>query len=100
MVTQAGETEQINLENTDISASHTAEAEKENFELICLDLPVDEFDDHDVHIEEHLRKLLSLESDKLGDSEYKTRIKNHVIKHKKLILNQNLSDISNQIKGE
>ena len=27
MVTQAGETEQINLENTDISASHTAEAE-------------------------------------------------------------------------
>ena len=84
----------------DIVSLHVQKAEKENIELIGLDLPVDEFDDHDVHIEEHLRKLLSLENEKLGDSEYKTRIKNHVIKHKKLILNQNLSDISNQIKGE
>ncbi len=84
----------------DLITLHTQKAEKENIELIGLDLPVDEFDDHGVHVEEHLRKLLSLENEKLGESEYKTRIKNHVTLHKKLMLNESLSEIANKLKGE
>ena len=71
----------------DVSSLHTAKAEKENIELEKGDLPIDEFDDHLVHVEEHLRKLLSLENEKLGESEYKTAIKNHLNLHKNALKN-------------
>lgn len=84
----------------DLISLHTQKAEKENIELLNGDLPVDELDDHNVHIEEHLRKLLSLDNEKLGENDYKLRIKNHVAEHKKLMLKNELSSIANNIKGE
>ncbi len=84
----------------DLITLHTQKAEKENIELINGDLPVDELDDHGVHVEEHLRKLLSLDNEKLGENEYKLRIKKHVSMHKKLMLKNNLNSITNDIKGE
>lgn len=78
----------------DITTLHTAKAEKENLELIDKDLPVGEFDEHAVHIEEHLRKLLSLENESLSESKYKKRIKNHITLHKKEQLKMALSQAS------
>lgn len=81
----------------DISSLHTAKAEKENLELEKADLEVDEFDEHSVHIEEHLRKLLSLENVKLGESEYKNRIKAHLNKHKQSLNKLQLESAINNI---
>ena len=84
----------------DIITLHSQKAEKENLELMERDLPVDELDDHGVHVEEHLRKLLSLDNERLGASEYKTRIKKHVQEHKKLQFADNIANLEEQIKGE
>ena len=84
----------------DIITLHSQKAEKENLELMERDLPVDELDDHGVHVEEHLRKLLSLDNERLGASEYKTRIKKHVQEHKKLQFADNIANFEKQLKGE
>ena len=84
----------------DIITLHSQKAEKENLELMEKDLSVDEFDDHGVHVEEHLRKLLSLDNEKLGDSEYKGRIKRHVKEHKKLQFTDKIEEIEQKLKGE
>ncbi len=65
----------------DLVNLHRCKAEKENAEMVANELSVDGYDDHGVHIEEHLRKLLTmLPSD---DSDYKKRLENHVNEHKK-----------------
>lgn len=76
----------------DVLSLHTQKAEKENIELFERELEVDELDEHDVHIEEHIRKLLSLDAEKLGKSPYKERIKAHINLHKKQIMNKNLEN--------
>ncbi len=78
----------------DVISLHTSKAEKENLELIDKDLDVGEFDQHQVHIEEHLRKLLSLDNENLSESSYKKRIKNHISLHKKEMLKSAISQIA------
>lgn len=80
----------------DLLSLHTAKAEKENLEMIDKEIQVGEFDDHQVHVEEHLRKLLSLDNENLNDNKYKKRIKNHVTLHKKELLKTAIGQLTTE----
>lgn len=67
----------------DISALHTAKAKEENLDLTASEVCVDEYDDHSVHITEHIRFLLSAEFKKRKDcGEVKKRCLAHIDAHK------------------
>lgn len=74
-----------NFENArDISALHIAKAGEENVTLKSSEADVDEYDDHDLHINEHTRFLLSAEFKKNAKrAELKVRVLEHIHKHKK-----------------
>ena len=64
--------------------------------MIDKEIQVGEFDDHQVHVEEHLRKLLSLDNENLNDNKYKKRIKNHVTLHKKELLKTAIGQLTTE----
>jgi len=66
----------------DISALHIAKACEENLEMVSSETAVDEYDDHELHIVEHIRFLLSEEFKKKKDSKVKERITAHIRAHK------------------
>ena len=69
----------------DISALHTAKASEENLELKNAEIAPDTYDDHELHILEHTRYLLTAEFKRLGKrEEVKARITAHIALHKKL----------------
>ena len=68
----------------DISALHTAKAREENIDMKTVDKEVDEYDDHELHILEHTRFLLSSEYKNMRNAdELKARYVAHIQKHKK-----------------
>lgn len=67
----------------DISVLHKNKAERENVEMIKREVSADDYDDHDAHIDEHLRKILSIETD--DEQEYKKRLVKHLNEHKAYI---------------
>lgn len=67
----------------DISALHIVKASEENQELKGCAMGVDSYDDHELHIAEHTRFLLSSEFKKSGKKEeWKTRFLEHIEAHK------------------
>jgi hypothetical protein len=71
------------LDNTqDVAKLHRSKAEKENIDLKNGNISVDFYDNHDVHIEEHVRKLLELDGDRLADTTYKQKVVEHLNEHK------------------
>ena len=69
----------------DISALHIAKAGEENLELKTKEVAVDEYDEHDLHITEHTRFLLSAEFKRArGSDEMKVRFLKHMQEHEKL----------------
>ena len=66
----------------DIAIMHTKKAIKENLSLENVDDPL-EVDDHNIHIEEHTRFLISDEHKKFSD-EHNQKILEHIRKHKEL----------------
>lgn len=67
----------------DISALHIGKAEEENLSLKFDELAPDWYDDHDLHVTEHIRYLLSAEFKKLADGEaVKARFYRHIAAHK------------------
>ncbi len=64
----------------DISYLHLRKAEKENVLLAQREVEADEYDDHAVHITEHLRALLSGGED---DAATKARIMRHLESHRR-----------------
>lgn len=80
----------------DIISLHASKAEKENLELENDDLEIDELDEHSVHIEEHVKKLLSLDNENLKDNDYKKRLRAHINLHKKAGVISTLADIKEQ----
>ena len=80
------------LENVkDLASLHRGKAEKENIEMLKTTVEVDDYDDHDIHVDEHLRKLLTLDKSK-ENLDYKNRLNEHIKNHKKLLFiveNQN-----------
>jgi hypothetical protein len=69
----------------DISALHIAKAGEENIELKTKDLSPDSYDDHDLHIGEHTRFLLSSEFKSSRNQEkIKEKFIAHIEEHKRL----------------
>ena len=73
----------------DLTSMHRARAEKENIDVLDKDILVEEYDDHLTHIDEHMRLLLTLDSDDKTD--LKTKLYEHIKNHKKydIIVNNN-----------
>lgn len=73
----------------DISALHIAKASEENYELKSVEVAVDEYDEHSLHITEHTRYLLSSELKKsTKKQEIKERFSAHIRAHKIALENQ------------
>ncbi len=68
--------------STDISNLHIKRATKENLNLIPMEAL--EIDDHQIHIDEHTKFLLSDEGEKLS-SEGKKKLSEHILVHKSLL---------------
>ena len=71
----------------DIDALHVNKAELENMSGYKSEIAVDEYDDHEIHIAEHTRYLLSAESEKTrGDETSKNNAIKHLREHKKMLI--------------
>ena len=67
----------------DISSLHIAKAGEENIALKTAGVEVDFYDDHELHITEHIRFLLSSEFKRVSDGgETKKRFEAHIEAHK------------------
>ena len=68
----------------DISSLHIAKAGEENILMKTGAVEVDSYDDHDLHVTEHIRFLLSSEFKKVNDGGVtKKRFEAHIAEHKK-----------------
>ena len=67
----------------DINETHKERAINENLGLINLDDPL-EIDNHDIHIEEHSKHIISDFKNKIKP-EFKTKLLEHIKKHKTFI---------------
>ena len=66
----------------DISALHIAKAGEENLALKAGTVEVDSYDEHSLHITEHIRFLLSAEFKRISDrGEMKKRFEAHIAEH-------------------
>ena len=69
----------------DISALHVAKAGEENLDMQSKEVEPDEYDEHDLHITEHTRYLLSAELKSASNrEELKNRFVKHIAAHKKM----------------
>ena len=59
-------------------------AVEENAEFLKREIEPDGFDDHEAHILEHTRFLLSVDVRRKGDNAVKNRVVEHIEKHKKM----------------
>ena len=67
----------------DISSLHIAKAGEENIEMKGTDVLPDEYDEHDLHVKEHTRFLLSAEFKRSKDKEgIKQRVTAHMRAHR------------------
>lgn len=74
----------------DISALHIGKASEENLELKTMEVAPDSYDEHGLHITEHVRYLLSAEFKRsTAQDEIKKRIERHIAEHKKLAKESN-----------
>ena len=62
---------------------------------------ISEFDEHDIHIEEHLRYILQMDFQllKMKKPEYAQALENHLNEHKQRLAEQEQQNIMNQIQG-
>ncbi len=78
-----------NYENSqDLSALHRTKAGEENLRLKSEDVSPDVYDDHALHVAEHVRFLLSEEFKKIESGELKQRYVSHIAEHKKMLREQ------------
>jgi hypothetical protein len=73
----------------DLEGLHVGKAETENISGFEKDVEVDEYDDHEIHVQEHTRYLLSVESE--GDRKdpiKKQRAISHIRAHKLAIIGE------------
>ena len=64
----------------DLTTLHRNRAEKENVDAYSGKIEVEEYDDHEIHIDEHTRALLTLSSE---NKALKTKLYEHIKIHKK-----------------
>ena len=69
----------------DISALHIGKAKEENLSLKTGEVQADSYDEHDLHILEHVRFLISSEFKKVADKEKaKKCFEKHIAEHKRM----------------
>ncbi len=74
---------------------HRKKALKENMELEKKDVPVDVYDDHALHIEEHVRACVSTKC--VRNKEMRDRVANHIAKHSEIArLSQDVENLKRQ----
>lgn len=74
---------------------HRKKALRENMELEKKDVPVDVYDDHALHIEEHVRACVSAKC--VNNKEMRDRVANHIAKHSELArLSQDVENLKRQ----
>lgn len=74
---------------------HRKKALRENMELEKKDVPVDVYDDHALHIEEHIRACVSAKC--VRNKEMRDRVANHIAKHSELArLSQDVENLKRQ----
>lgn len=74
---------------------HRKKALRENMELEKKDVPVDVYDDHALHIEEHIRACVSTKC--VRNKEMRDRVANHIAKHSELArLSQDVENLKRQ----
>lgn len=74
---------------------HRKKALRENMELEKKDVPVDVYDDHALHIEEHVRACVSTKC--VRNKEMRERVANHIAKHSELArLSQDVENLKRQ----
>ncbi len=74
---------------------HRKKALRENMELEKKDVPVDVYDDHALHIEEHVRACVSAKC--VRNKEMRDRVANHIAKHSELArLSQDVENLKRQ----
>lgn len=83
----------------DIAKLHKDKAEKENIELENKEIEVDEYDEHSIHIEEHIRKLLESDVNLNISKEYKNNLSNHLKQHRKLVLVNDVEKVIKEIES-
>lgn len=66
-----------------VAALHTQKAAQENLNLRQREVAADEFDDHDLHAEEHMKYLLTLGLRQKDEQEEKQRVLRHLKEHEK-----------------
>ena len=69
----------------DITALQVNRAENENLQLIKEAVSCEEYDDHETHINEHIRFILSGEFEKNNTADTKSRFSEHIKEHKKAL---------------
>lgn len=69
----------------DIASLHTAKASEENIAFAKAEVPVEEFDDHEIHVNEHTRYLLSADFAGQGGMATKERAVAHLREHKRFL---------------
>ncbi len=70
----------------DMANLHRSKAEKENIDMITKEVLVDEYDNHNIHLEEHLRKILEEDVNKDKNKKYLDRLKKHYFEHNNVLL--------------
>lgn len=79
----------LGLDNWEVDQNiddlHAKRANSENLKIINLDEPL-EIDDHKIHIDEHVKFLISGKAESI-DSEFKNKLLNHIKEHKKHLSN-------------
>ena len=68
----------------DVSALHIAKADEENLTMKSRAAEPDDYDDHELHIAQHIRFLLSEEFKKLSTAALKKRYSEHIEAHRRL----------------
>ncbi|MBR2384489.1 MAG: hypothetical protein IKA99_02655 [Clostridia bacterium] len=73
----------------DLEGLHVGKAEKENISGFIEDVEIDEYDDHEIHVQEHTRYLLSVESEGVRkDPIKKERAISHIRAHRRAIIGE------------
>ncbi len=83
----------------DYQENHMKKAQRENLDLEKKTITPDVYDDHDIHIAEHVKLFVSAKCDK--NKNLKERVSEHIAKHKELAgLDIGVQELTKKFEGE
>ncbi len=83
----------------DLASMHRSKAEKENIDMLESEVVVDDYDNHEVHLEEHLRKILEEDVNIDKNYEFAKRLKKHYGEHKNYLLKKEILKGIDELNG-